>query len=297
MCKYCNTTFVPNPANEHTSIKKLDNAELYFHKFNNKEMALKYYGEAAELDPGNFRVWWGLSKVKTNNFEDCSISTSAFKDVKGYIEKALLLTSSEVKDRINVVFKDYENRYNERLKHIQDELSDKINSNIHEVSEYNQLLNTTDITIGEKQAVSSKIAKDISGLKNSINTFKNVDPTKNIIFTLLSVAGFFFILSWFNNWISGVTLSSGRNVLSTVRNILLVADGIFFFGNLIISITDISKLSKKKRVEKKIAEKEQERKEIEKDLSVLNGAKSNIKSEIHKMEEKKTLLKKELNAL
>lgn len=229
MCKYCNTTFVPNPANEHTSIKKLDNAELYFHKFNDKNIAIKYYKEAINLDPGNFRGWWGLAKVKSDNFTNLSISMMDFSEVKELVEKAILTCSGEVKERIKNIFHQYEEN-----KSSYDKLC----------IDYEQKCKELELIKKEQE----KIKKDKDKLNKRIKEEKlnssKVRIKYNIALILLSsvLIIVFVIISSFS-----------QNMEATYFWwIFIIAAIIIFLYNLVDSFININKINNMKTIEKEI---------------------------------------------
>lgn len=128
ICKFCRTTFLPKVDDENSSEKKIDNAELYFHTFKEKGQAKKYYAEAADLNPSNFRPWWGLAKVVTDNFVKLDIDSSEVQEVKGYIRKAELTAPRDVSKQIHDVYFKYKND-------VYDYLSNSISKNQSELDE------------------------------------------------------------------------------------------------------------------------------------------------------------------
>ncbi|MBR2280921.1 MAG: DUF2207 domain-containing protein [Ruminococcus sp.] len=294
MCKYCNTTFVPDPVNEHTSIKKLDNAELYFHKFKDSKTALKYYGEAVELDPSNFRGWWGLAKVRTNNFENCQISTSTYNDVKDYVDKAILTSTAEVKERITVVYDDYTNRYNKDLKQRQDDLSEKIKSQEQEKDNNTKTLNTIKSTIREKEDDKSKLNKEINDLRNSISSSeyqKYKMRLSNSIIVMVIICIVFIV--WFS--VSAIGVSGDND--GALRNILLIGVGIVFIVCLCISLSSSSKLKKQKQIVDTISQKNQQLTELSQEITYLYQQKNKIEKEINQVSSSKKALERELKDL
>ena len=300
MCKYCNTTFVPNPENEHTSIKKLDNAELYFHKFNDSNVALRYYNEALELDPGNFRGWWGLAKVKTNNFEEYLISKSTYNEVKDYVEKAVLTSTAEVKEGIREIFNEYTDKYNERLKQRENDIKNRIKDKEQEKTDISKRLNPIKSEIILKQEEEAKIRSEISSLESGINSNKLIEAkglcSSTSLYIALSFLAAPIIFLIFRGWI-GIADTPAYGFITNLGIFLLCVDGIIFIVSLLVNIICHLTIRKNKKLEANIKEKKEQLTELNKKIDGLNKQKDSLKQSINELNSTEKVLENEFNNL
>lgn len=126
ICEFCNRTYHVLH-DEHSSIKKIDNAELYFHSFNDPATARRFYLEASELNPADYRCWFGLAKTDTNNFSDFQITSSKLYEIENnYIFKALKTADGEISSAIQTLFKKYKNKVLNRIAEDKTNLSQKV---------------------------------------------------------------------------------------------------------------------------------------------------------------------------
>lgn len=107
VCKFCNCAFVYEGIDERSSTKLLQNAELYFTKFKDIPRAKKYFEEAKELAPENFRTWWGLLRVCTDNLCNLDIDLNTIGEIKEYIKRAISVSPGSIKSYLIEKSKEY----------------------------------------------------------------------------------------------------------------------------------------------------------------------------------------------
>lgn len=128
LCEYCGRTFYIN-VDERSSIQKINNAETHYHNFHDIPKAIECYLEASELNPGDYRCWFGLAKASTDNFTDLSLSTSEINKIETeYIFRALRTSDSEIENSIQTTFNEYKKKVSARIEHDRSELNNRITS-------------------------------------------------------------------------------------------------------------------------------------------------------------------------
>lgn len=234
LCKFCNTTFVPDSVDEHSSIKKIDNAELFFHKFKDSDKALKYYKEAVELDPGNFRGWLGLAKVKTDNFKNYSISSSTYNEVKDYINKIYITSTDEIKERISLIFDEYTSKYNEDMALRQEAIKSKITENANKKVSFEKELESIDNEVKSYEDKRNVLNKEINDLNTKIHNddlIKTISKTSNSIWFMV-LAAIFMVALLIINFASHKEGESSDYEIPFFMVLLFVADGVLFLYSL-----------------------------------------------------------------
>ena len=64
---------------------RLKNAEIFFKKHNNIDKAYELFHSVANDAPGDYRGWWGLVRVKTDDFGTLEISRTDVEDIKHFV--------------------------------------------------------------------------------------------------------------------------------------------------------------------------------------------------------------------
>ena len=278
LCLYCNTTFVIGKNDEHSSSKKIDNAELYLHKFNDLKTAEKYYKEAAELNPHNFRCWWGLAKVITKNFTVENISSNNLHVLDEYIKKACLTSSDEICNQISSVYNEYRRKILDNIDGKRRDIKEKITYNEERVIKIES-------EIKEKKLQSTQIAKQIKDLRERKTFSNHSELIKGAVAPMLISAIIAFLLAsvLFSNpgwdsstWIVGVPA--------------IIAASVFLISLLIVivcSSIDSKSKSNNNKVDKDIENLSRKKEEIDKELKNLYSEKNDIYTNISILNNKK----------
>ncbi|MGN0518452.1 MAG: hypothetical protein ACI4II_06985 [Acutalibacteraceae bacterium] len=158
VCKFCNCSFVYEGIDERSSTKLLQNAELYFTKFKDIPCAKKYFEEAKELAPENFRTWWGLLRVCTDNLCNLDISLNTIGEIKEYIKRAISVSPGSIRSYLIEKSKEYIKKSIERRV---------------------KLLNSIDSDIEEKNAEWHSLNSDNSSLYKNIKILKEAQQCRD----------------------------------------------------------------------------------------------------------------------
>lgn len=127
ICPNCNTPFVTEKAitnyktyyeykiekadvhihDEKSVETRLKNAEIFFKKHNNIDKAYELFHSVANDAPGDYRGWWGLVRVKTNDFDSPEISRKETDDIKYYANCAFNVAPSDMLDKLEQTWRTY----------------------------------------------------------------------------------------------------------------------------------------------------------------------------------------------
>lgn len=140
ICKYCNSAFIVEKAihnyntynqnqyhiqnaqlivEDHNSIEKqLENAETFFLKHKDKEKAHVYFNNVAYYAPDDYRGWWGLARISTDDFSNYTINKKEFDRVCGLKNRALNVASEDVAKELKYTWSSFIrgiSEYNEKM--------------------------------------------------------------------------------------------------------------------------------------------------------------------------------------
>lgn len=76
-------------ADERSVEKRLENAEVFFKKLNQPEKAKELFLSVTEDSPSDYRGWWGVARVLTNDFTLKKCNLYLFNDAKKCAESAI----------------------------------------------------------------------------------------------------------------------------------------------------------------------------------------------------------------
>ena len=125
VCDYCRTPFIIDKAINNYTINnqytinaagvnivnglstedKLNNADTFLNVHKDYAKAEKFYSEATDEEPSNYRGWWGLLAINTHNFTDVSMELDS-KTVSLY-ESAMKVVDSNKKPGLDAIWDRY----------------------------------------------------------------------------------------------------------------------------------------------------------------------------------------------
>lgn len=283
LCLHCNTTFIPKPIDEHSSTKKLENAELYFHKFHDLQTSNKYYKEAVELNPENYRGWWGLAKVLSENFTNLSISTTTLNEINDYITKACVVSSEDVGTEIKAIYDNY-------YKSVTKEISEKITYIQKQNEDNKNKLNKTELSIKAKETEYSKITDEIDGLSKKLIYSDHTDIIKDAVARMIISGIIVFLLSkilFYNpdwEWDASTWIVGGPAIIAAI---VFIVSLLMIIG---FSVADTRSNIKNNQIRNKIDELNNQRNNIQNELKQLRNQKQQTNSVIEQLNMQKEAL-------
>jgi len=127
ICPNCNTAFVTEKAiinyktyyeykiekadvhiHDEKSIEiRLKNAEIFFKKHNKVDKAHELFHSVANDAPGDYRGWWGLVRVKTDDFGTLEISRTDVEDIKHFVNCTFNVAPADILDKLEQTWRTY----------------------------------------------------------------------------------------------------------------------------------------------------------------------------------------------
>ncbi len=129
ICPNCNTPFVVEKAVhyhntynnnnykiEHSEVHfydeqskevRLKNAEIFWLKHKDKEKARHIYEEVADNAPDDYRGWWGLARVESQEFAFVGCGDALFREIEEWVHRAFTVASKEVQEELAPVWNAY----------------------------------------------------------------------------------------------------------------------------------------------------------------------------------------------
>lgn len=207
VCEFCHTPFVVQKAinnyntynkniyniqnanlnieNENSIERRLENADIFFNKIHNIEKAKELYRSVTEDAPGDYRGWWGLIKIETDNFT--KIVKVIPNNVYYYYQNAIAVCDENQKYSLINQWEDYSNqckRYNTKCEY-EANMNAKLNDTNWRLS---RLRNERDVAI--KWLIISSI---MLTLYFAILTGEN-EVTKDIMVFILLIPALILVL-------------------------------------------------------------------------------------------------------
>lgn len=167
VCPYCHTPFVTEKAiNNYNTMNVTNIGNLHadvvnvsddqsrdnrvksgetFIKMNDYASAQKIFSKLAEECPYDYRGWWGLIKVATENFQKEDIIFQKLYDVKSLYERAIAVADEQEKVNIS-------NEYIPYITNIESQMNSKSSSCKKQIEQ-----------------LTTKYEKEKSGIENEIN--------------------------------------------------------------------------------------------------------------------------------
>lgn len=140
ICQYCQTPFIVEKAinnyntyhqykienaqihmvDESSAEYKIKNAEIYLTKHHDYKRAKELFLEASDLAPDDYRGWWGLVRIATNEFREFNLGPSIFRKVSTNKERAFSTATGDAKKEIAATWKTYHENMQKFLKPYRD---------------------------------------------------------------------------------------------------------------------------------------------------------------------------------
>ena len=105
---------------ESSAEHKIKNAEIYLTKHHDPKRARELFLEASDMAPGDYRGWWGLVRIDTDDFRKFYEGPSIFNRVSKYKERAFATATGEAKKEIAATWKTYHENMQKTLKPYRD---------------------------------------------------------------------------------------------------------------------------------------------------------------------------------
>lgn len=112
-CKYCGRKIM---LHEHVKVdglaselieNKLRSADAFWGNHHNYSEALKLYNEVAHEAANDYRGWWGMARVYSNNFTDIQCSRENFEKISDAAQKALNVAGGDTLSTLKGVWENY----------------------------------------------------------------------------------------------------------------------------------------------------------------------------------------------
>lgn len=112
-CRYCGKKVIVKPRIIIDGIvkdmieNKIKSAETFWNTHKNREEALKLFNEIAREASSDYRGWWGLTRVYSNDFNDISCNRAAFETIRDAAIKAMNVAPPDVLPNLKRVWEQY----------------------------------------------------------------------------------------------------------------------------------------------------------------------------------------------
>ena len=207
VCPYChtpfvtekainnyNTTNVTNIGNLHADVVNVSDDQSRdnrvksgetFIKMNDYASAQKIFSKLTEECPYDYRGWWGLIQVYSENFTDMGINRTALLNIETIYSKACTVATAEEKDNMNAKYRAYYdtikndldttmNATNQKIKQLTNEFDrqkSNLESRINDLNEQEKNSKRPSDTIAMVLGIGVLLISIIVGLSDGIGTF------------------------------------------------------------------------------------------------------------------------------
>ena len=169
-CPACGTPYIRDqlPKTGDTIAERIKSAEVFFTKLGDKNKALEIFASVTNDAPDDYRGWWGIVRVRTDQFERLDMTTEEFEDIQKLAQNAYTIaqsfSSESVQFQIESIWNTYEKRYNLRVANDRAALTSDKDGNLAEISDLNDEISrlrsqVTDIR-GTVKSIQNRISKD-----------------------------------------------------------------------------------------------------------------------------------------
>jgi len=183
VCEFCGSAFIVEKAinnynsynqykiehaniqlnNEQSIEQRLKNAEVFFKKLNQAEKAKELFLSVTEDAPSDYRGWWGVARVLTNEFTLKKCNLNLFNDAKKYAESAITVASekyaSEMKgiwDRQAKILESFIKTMEIPILEIQENIN-KLNNELEETKHYEEIAERNHLKASANKSITEKI--------------------------------------------------------------------------------------------------------------------------------------------
>ena len=224
--------------NETNDEQRLESAEIFLTKLGNKEEAKKIFSEVSKTSPGNYKSWWGLARIDTDEFSFDERKLDYYKDVKKYVENAISVAGPDEAKKLKDKWHTFKLEIIEYKKKIKYKLDDLQRKN----TELNHVISPLEHDIAKQEAKVIDIVNQRVKLQKEKEEKQNVSIAKTII--KASVVAF---VLWFI--IGGGIKVSTIGTDQAIDNILLyIIVPVFVLGVVMQIVTSYQMHSKEKKI-------------------------------------------------
>lgn len=96
--------------------QKLDAAEIFFSKHHDLTEARRLFIEVSKEAPGNYKAWWGLARIDTDDFHNMSIELQQQQDAYVCAKRAYAVADSETLMQIKNEWNSYVRLANQEMR-------------------------------------------------------------------------------------------------------------------------------------------------------------------------------------
>lgn len=131
ICPFCNTSFLIEKAIQYyinstsDEIESLVKSANAFLKMQDYESAENRFRRICELYPYDYRGWWGVLQIKSNNFTETDISAFQLQELESLYQKAKAVASDNVKPSLESRFDAYSTLVSNKLSALKNELASR----------------------------------------------------------------------------------------------------------------------------------------------------------------------------
>jgi hypothetical protein len=190
VCKFCNSAFIVEKAinnyntyNQNTynfenaqlfiqdekSIEnKLKNADVFFIKHNDKQKAFELFEDVSNNAPGDYRGWWGMARVMTEEFTYVAIGSRKFDEILNYTTRALNVAPPDIASRLKKTWDNFSNGVNSHTNDmlaVKEELEKEKNDTFDKLKEYRLQKEEIGFVINSKKDKQSKLLNKLKKRK------------------------------------------------------------------------------------------------------------------------------------
>lgn len=141
---------------ESSSKKLLENAEVNFTQLGNYHKAKELFTDVTEKSPGDYRGWWGLVRVDTDNFSDFKMGKNRLNKIEVNVSNAIKVAPVEIKTELKRVWNLYNSKFCDYITktHI-----NTIENNNLEIGKLNDMINPISKKLNQYQEQKNKLVK------------------------------------------------------------------------------------------------------------------------------------------
>ncbi len=177
--------------NEKNEEQRIESAEIFLTKIGNKEEAKKIFAEVSQTSPGNYKAWWGLARIDTNEFDFDERNLDNYKDVKQYVENAISVANHDVSEEMKIKWRTFVTElieYKEKLNSKLGELQEKLNNLEHIINPLKTNISVKESEINDLLLKRDKLQKEIAE-KQNVSIAKNIIVVSIVAFVIWFVIG------------------------------------------------------------------------------------------------------------
>ena len=198
ICDFCKTPFIVETAinnyntynqntynienaeihvTEKSDEEHLNSAEIFLTKIGNKNEARRIFEEVSKRSPQNYKSWWGLARIETNDFEFNETYLDNYKQGKKYAENAMAVADRDVA----IELKEKWNSFVYDLKQYKERLSLQLEQKKKSEIELDNIIKNLKLDILECEKKIKDTSDKINQLEKLIKEKKNISIGGNMV--------------------------------------------------------------------------------------------------------------------